>query len=130
MRPIDTQLQRQQQMIAEQFRQLELSHPQWADLYETADFSSPSNPDVMELLSTAPNGFAAGLIYGKISVLRSIESAESYRGHNFQVISSNVDASIGRSTPQLDTAAVVEIQTQELPAAHTARASYSSLPTA
>lgn len=125
MRPIDTQTQ--QREFAARFEQLEQSHPQWAALYETADFSSASSEDVLELLASAPNDFAAGLMYGKVSVLRSMSGAEGYRGHNFQVISTTEGLDIQHDAPRQQSTISEEAQSQsqELRAAKTADSGYS-----
>lgn len=45
--------------------ELQMAHPDWSDLYEDTVPDSALREEVVELLHSAPNDFAKGLMYGK-----------------------------------------------------------------
>lgn len=65
--------------VAKRISDLGKSHPEWMDLYETADFSAGVTEELISLLDTAPNGFSAGLIYGKLTVMQETAGLASLR---------------------------------------------------
>ena len=57
-------------LVAQRISDLSDSHPEWMDQYEYADFTAGVTEELITLLESAPNGFAAGLIYGKLTIMQ------------------------------------------------------------
>lgn len=60
--------------VATHFAELKASHPEWMMKYDETEFGFASFDDLTHLLSTAPSAFAAGLMYGKMAIMRSIST--------------------------------------------------------
>lgn len=58
-------------LVAHLIAELGQSHPDWMDQYEMADFSAGVTEDLVDLLNSAPSGFAAGLVYGKMTTIQT-----------------------------------------------------------
>ncbi len=54
-------------LVANRFSDLSVNHPEWAFRFENSDPVDPDHELLLELLETAPNEFAAGLVLGLIS---------------------------------------------------------------
>ena len=59
-------------LVATLFAQLQEDHPDWIEMYDQTDFSHTCREEVDDLLRSAPNGFAAGLVYGKLTILQEL----------------------------------------------------------
>jgi hypothetical protein len=86
-----------QSLVAVHTADLSKSHPEWFDQYETADFTAGITDELVDLLESAPNGFAAGLIYGKLSAIQSVSALTTmvkpaFRSPVFQTLLSPLPA--------------------------------------
>lgn len=53
---------------------LQLAHPEWYEHFEDTFPDSAPRAEVVELMRTAPNDFAHGLMYGKFTLRLEIEA--------------------------------------------------------
>lgn len=89
-----------QQLVTRRIAELASSHPDWMEQYENADFSVSSvTEELIELLESAPSGFAAGLVYGKLATIQAsagIAKLRSpvYRNPLFQSLLNHIPQSI------------------------------------
>lgn len=53
---------------------LQARHPDWFELYDDTVPDNAPRADVVELLASAPNDFAKGLMYGKFTMRVELEA--------------------------------------------------------
>lgn len=87
-------------LVATLFAQLQEDHPDWVEMYYQTDFSHTCYEDVDDLLRTAPNGFAAGLVYGKLTILQGLAMSQPQaRIHRPQKIAYMLDYAQNQGRP-------------------------------
>lgn len=62
------------QRCDQQMTALQKTHSEWYELFEDALPDSACRADLVELLASAPNAFALGLLYGKYTMRLEIEA--------------------------------------------------------
>lgn len=61
-------------LVEAQMRQLEREFPEWFAYFDETGPDVARREEVVELMATAPNAFALGLLFGKYSMRIEIES--------------------------------------------------------
>lgn len=66
-----------QHLLADRLESLSRSHPEWSRRYDDAEFNASNKDELMNLLASAPNDLAAGIVYGKMAVIESFAAKVS-----------------------------------------------------